>query len=233
MGTNNEGSRATIIQNGNANIFSIVLKRYAKGPDGNKETATITTTDPRPACFEGVGQKFQFDGQLHIGPCTRPVSNQEVAVTVNLIRVSKVLTSIFRQPVETLRRPSEAHIVEIAVPANSSDQTSRPRNENTWALTFPVNDTMHIEVGYMVEPEPFYRNWGTDFAMHDHQYKAPNIPDPQRANILFRFNKSVRVADLVIIQHSNGVAEVEGWVGDSKDNMRSIGTATSSLAQAA
>ena len=97
MGTNNEGSRATIIQNGNANIFSIVLKRYAKGPDGNKETATITTTDPRPACFEGVGQKFQFDGQLHIGPCTRPVSNQEVAVTVNLIRVSKVLTSIFRQ----------------------------------------------------------------------------------------------------------------------------------------
>jgi hypothetical protein len=69
--------------------------------------------------------------------------------------------------------------------------------------------------------------------MHDHQYKAPNIPDPQRANILFRFNKSVRVADLVIIQHSNGVAEVEGWVGDSKDNMRSIGTATSSLAQAA
>jgi hypothetical protein len=123
---------------------------------------------------------------------------------------------------------ADPKIVAIATTVGGSDSNSAPRNENTWNITFPIRDVNHIGIGYVVEPEPFHRNWvqGADFTMHDHA-GTPGVPDPSRAVITYRFNKPARVVEVMLIQHGNGVTQIEGYVGDNDNAMQSIGKAPS------
>jgi hypothetical protein len=69
----------------------------------------------------------------------------------------------------------------------------------------------------------------TDFVMHDHMYVAPGVPDPRRANITYRFDAPAKISEVLIVQHTNGIAQVEGFIGDDEKNLKSIGFANSTL----
>jgi hypothetical protein len=127
-------------------------------------------------------------------------------------------------------RISNPRIVEVSVPPDSSDGPSWSSNQNVWTESFPIKDVNQIGIGYVVEPEPFQRSWSeADFVMHDHMYISPGVPDPRRANITFRFSKSVKIGEVLIIQHANGIGQIEGFIGNDEKNMKSLGRASSTL----
>jgi MYXO-CTERM domain-containing protein len=60
-----------------------------------------------------------------------------------------------------------------------------------------------------------------NFGLHSHIYDAANIPT--NAVITFGFTEPAVVDSLNVVQHSNGVTRVEGFVGNTLNSMTSIG----------
>lgn len=122
-------------------------------------------------------------------------------------------------------------IVSASAPPDSSDLYAWAFDTGIYSIAFPIKDPEHIGIGYIVEPEPFHRTWSpmTDFVMHDHMYVAPGVPDPRRANITYRFDAPAKISEVLIVQHTNGIAQVEGFIGYDEKNLKSIGFANSTL----
>ena len=122
-------------------------------------------------------------------------------------------------------------IVSESAPPDSSDMYARAFDTGIYSITFPIKDPEHIGIGYIVEPEPFHRTWSpmTDFVMHDHMYVAPGEPDPRRANITYRFDAPAKISEVLIVQHTNGIAQVEGFIGYDEKDLKSTGFANSTL----
>jgi hypothetical protein len=121
--------------------------------------------------------------------------------------------------------PVEASsIVEISIPVNSNDATSHPRIDNVWTWT-ATNPLTYAGIGYIIDPICAVPPQNlSDFSLHDHGYISPYVPDPSRAVVTYRFDQSVIVDKLTIIQHTNGITAIEGFAGDSLGSLTSIGT---------
>lgn len=140
-----------------------------------------------------------------------------------MIRVSQATTAVARSA-------TEPKIVSVSVPPDSSDLFAWSYDTKIWSTQFPIRDAQHIGIGYVVEPEPFFHKWSpADFVMHDHMYLAPGVPDPRRANITYRFSAPARISEVLIIQHENGIGQIEGFVGNDETDLQSIGRANSTL----
>ena len=127
---------------------------------------------------------------------------------------------------DTTPSPPLIHaIVGISVPADSFDSPSLPGNDNAWSVAappFPFNDALGI--GWLINPqEPELYSL---MSMIDHKYvdSDHNIPDPSRSVVTFKFDHPVVVGQLELIQHQNGITQIEGLVGDSLDALTSVGT---------
>jgi hypothetical protein len=128
------------------------------------------------------------------------------------------------------RQTIESKIVGVLVPPDSSDGPSWSYDAGVWSTEFPIRDVNRIGIGYVVEPEPFHRTWSpADFVMHDHMYLAPGVPDPRRANITYHFSKPAKISEVLIIQHTNGIGQIEGFIGNDENHLQSIGRANSTL----
>ncbi|MDA9475059.1 hypothetical protein XI03_11220 [Bradyrhizobium sp. CCBAU 65884] len=121
-------------------------------------------------------------------------------------------------------------IQTIQIPANSCDADCMPLRHNKWQIDFPIVDPARIGIGYLVEPAPFVFT-PVPFAMHDHHYSSNNTPDSARANVTYRFTAAAIVRDLIVVQHTNGITEIEGAVSDTgaAGSWQSIGIAKSRL----
>jgi hypothetical protein len=129
-----------------------------------------------------------------------------------------------------LQQNGEPRIVGVSVPTDSSDGPSWSYDMGVWSIEFPLRDVNQIGIGYVVEPEPFHRTWSpADFVTHDHMYLAPGVPDPRRANITYRFSKPAKISEVLIIQHTNGIGQIEGFVGNDENSLQSLGRANSTL----
>ena len=122
-------------------------------------------------------------------------------------------------------------IEEVRVAPNSQDSDCHPRRENAWEIRFPIHAIAKIGIGFLVEPEPFVPIWqqGRDFVLHDHVYTRDYVPPEDRAVIDFRFDGPAQVQELLVVQHTNGITQIEGWLGDAAGAMRPLGVATSLL----
>ena len=128
------------------------------------------------------------------------------------------------------RQAVEPKIVGVSVPADSSDGPSWSYDASVWRTEFPIRDVKQIGIGYIVEPEPFHRDWSpADFVMHDHMYLANGVPDPRRANITYNFDKPAKISEVLIIQHTNGIGQIEGFIGNDETHLQSLGRANSTL----
>ena len=108
---------------------------------------------------------------------------------------------------------------------------SYPVRDNVWSVTappYPLN--VNLGIGYAINPDvpiPYEL-----FVFHDHDdlagqppvMLAPHIPDPERAVVTYTFNEPTVVDQLEIIQHQNGITQVEGFVGNSLDSLTSMGS---------
>jgi hypothetical protein len=154
------------------------------------------------------------------------------SVTMNLDTIAQrlYLRGVMMAATPASSRAAEPKIVEVSVPPDSSDASSLSSDQNVWAETFPIRDVNQIGIGYIVEPEPFHRSWSpADFVMHDHMYLSPGVPDPKRANITYRFSKPAKIGEVLVIQHANGIGQIEGFIGNDEKHMKSIGYANSTL----
>ncbi|MBA2400939.1 MAG: hypothetical protein H0V72_20000 [Bradyrhizobium sp.] len=123
------------------------------------------------------------------------------------------------------------HIKSVRIREGSSDEVCWPRDQQVWELDFPIANTARIGVGYLVEPERFV--WSQmPYTLHDHKYSAQNAPDTNRAWVIYEFTAATSVKDVIVIQHANGVVEIDGALGDTPDpngQWRSLGVAQSRL----
>ena len=69
-----------------------------------------------------------------------------------------------------------------------------------------------------------------DFALHQNNdiqpsplYAAPNVPDPATAVVTYTFDQAEVISGVEIVQHVNGITEVEGFLGDSTNTLVSLG----------
>ena len=62
------------------------------------------------------------------------------------------------------------------------------------------------------------------FSLHDHAYIAPYVPDPSRAVVTYVFDEAIVVNQIHVVQHSNGIQEIQASVGNSLGSLSSIGT---------
>ncbi|MEA2839094.1 MAG: hypothetical protein QOF41_424 [Methylobacteriaceae bacterium] len=113
-------------------------------------------------------------------------------------------------------------IKSVSAPVGSCDADCAPVRANTWRTDFPLADPARVGIGYAVEPSPFVFT-PTMFAIHDHHYTAPNVPDAARATITYEFSTAAQVKDFLIVQHTNGIVEIEGFAADTPAAVSSAG----------
>ena len=117
---------------------------------------------------------------------------------------------------------SAQRIQSVSVPVGSMDATSHPLDDNAWTVSAPPFP-FDVQKGIGVLVNPLLLPGNDNFVLHDHQYVEPHVPDPARAVITFRFDQSVAVSRIEVVQHQNGIAQVEGFVGDSLEALTTIG----------
>lgn len=139
---------------------------------------------------------------------------------------NKTKAGLFLGVVALILIPSaHAAIIGIEKPVGSNDGVSRPVSDGVWSVSFRPNlVTTNSGIGYIINSSYDTTQSGKDFAIHDHNYTSPFIPDPNRAVVTFTFDEPTVVSGLTVIQHENGVTKIEGFIGDSADSMVSIGS---------
>lgn len=110
---------------------------------------------------------------------------------------------------------AKAALTLVAIPVNSMDGASYPTIDNVWSDD-PSDG--YTGIGHLVDP-----TIDSIFAMHDHQYVAPNVPDPSRAIVTYGFDVPTNVSSIDIVEHVNGISLIEAFVGNSLGSMTSIG----------
>jgi Ca2+-binding RTX toxin-like protein len=114
-------------------------------------------------------------------------------------------------------------LVGVSVPVGSSDAGDHPLNDNVWSVSgTPINDQLGI--GYLVNPDYAADVSSNVFSLHDHVYVGPYEPDPSRAVITFQFDTPVNIQDLLVVEHANGVTELEAFAGNSLDSLVNVGS---------
>ena len=116
-----------------------------------------------------------------------------------------------------------ASIVGVSVPVNSHDAISHALTDNVWSVSappFPLD--INTGIGFLINPSLPVLN-SSEFSLHDHVYTSPHIPDPTRAVVTYQFDTQAAVDQVEIIQHTNGISRIEGFVGNSLGSLTSIG----------
>lgn len=109
-----------------------------------------------------------------------------------------------------------ASIIGVSLPVNSMDATCTPLDSGVWNSE-PLN--INNGIGYWVNP-----SLSGGFVMHDHVYVSSYAPDPTRSVITYKFDTAVVVSQVQIYQHTRGISQIEGKVGNSLASLTSIGS---------
>ena len=114
---------------------------------------------------------------------------------------------------------ASAQAANIAAVSTTSGAAEAPAHAGAGITSDPLD--INQGVGFIVNP--VWSIGSSDFALHSHVYIGSNIPDPSVAWVLYRFDQPVIVSQLLLIQHQNGITELEGFAGDSPGSLTSIG----------
>lgn len=125
-----------------------------------------------------------------------------------------------------------ASVISVSIPAGSQDPLCRPSYDNVWTVNippFPFDPNRGI--GVIINPTWTSLDDNQDFALHQNnaiqpspRYAALNVPDPSAAIVTYTFDRAEVVSGVEIVQHVNGITEVEGFLGDSTNALVSLGS---------
>lgn len=114
-------------------------------------------------------------------------------------------------------RPAAAqNLIGVSIPINSMDGDCMPVRDNVWSVS-PLN--VNLGIGYLVNPTST-----PTFAMHDHHYDSPHVPDSTRAVVTYTFDSPATVNGIKFEQHANGITQIEGFAGPDVNTLTSIGS---------
>lgn len=117
---------------------------------------------------------------------------------------------------------AQAAIVGISIPVGSTEGQTYVSADNVWSVQappFPLNTNSGI--GYIVNQGP---TAPFTYTLHDHHYLSANVPDPTRATITYQFDRPTIVSSVRLVQHHNGISQVEGFIGDALGSLSSLGS---------
>jgi hypothetical protein len=112
-------------------------------------------------------------------------------------------------------------ITAVGIPEDSIDAGGHPVTDDVWRVSVPPPYPLDTStgVGYLLNPSE-----SNDYSLHDHVYAAPHVPDPNRAVVTYEFSEPAVVDQIEIVQHTNGITQIEGLVGNSVGSLVSIGS---------
>lgn len=120
--------------------------------------------------------------------------------------------------IASLPLPGSASIIDISIPLNSQDGDCYANRDNVWSVSAPPYPLSTLGIGHIIV-SPYYT-----FSLHDHHYVAPYVPDPTRAVVTYHFDVPTVVKGLEIVQHINGIGQIEGFYGNNPASLSSLGT---------
>src|SRR5262249_28733122 len=125
----------------------------------------------------------------------------------------------------------EIGIVSIEVPVNSSNAQAWPLDQHRWKVDFPLEPGEAVGIGHIIDEGDVTPQTAssTSFSMHDRRSVGPHVPDEKLANVTYTFSSPVEVSEVKLIQHTNGVTQIEGYAGDPIDTLTSIGKTWSTI----
>ncbi len=132
----------------------------------------------------------------------------------------------------------DARLASVSVPADSQNGAgNRALVEQLWTARFPVGSRRGI--GWLVNSDLPVRVAGvsaeaSEFALHvTGGYVAPHVPNPATATITFEFDRPAGIRAVEIVEHSNGISEIEvrtaNSLADLEHHSTSLGVFTGSL----
>jgi cysteine-rich repeat protein len=123
-------------------------------------------------------------------------------------------------PLEVALKPNSP-IISVSIPKNSVDEASHPFNDDVWISNFYYSELdTSLGIGNIIREAVTLDT----LTLFDHIYVSSNVPDPARAVVTFRFEEPQIVDQIEIIQHANGVTQIEGFAGNSYADFTSIGS---------
>lgn len=110
--------------------------------------------------------------------------------------------------------PCSASITGVSIPVGSQMGPTYANYDNVWSVSFPpdpLNTTLGI--GHIIDSTlgGFNLHMRSDGGM----YVADYTPDPSKAVVTYSFDAPTVVEGLEIIQHYNGITQIEGYYGYS------------------
>lgn len=123
-------------------------------------------------------------------------------------------------------RPAIGQITGVSIAPNSQDN-SRPTVDNVYSMTFTSNVAAEllIGVGIMVNPDVtnvFVGNYELNFAMHDHDYVALQVPNPDQSWFSFTFDSPRNVSSLDVFQWPDGPTRIAAYSGNDVNSLSLI-----------
>ncbi|MBL9171998.1 MAG: thrombospondin type 3 repeat-containing protein [Verrucomicrobiales bacterium] len=116
-------------------------------------------------------------------------------------------------------------IIRVAIPTGSCDADCSCVRDGVWGVAvppFPLSTA--AGVGRLVNP--VNKN---GLILHDHHYTAPHTPDPERAVITYVFDRSLPVDAVEVIQHTDGITQIAGFLGDDPKSLAPLGVSFGNL----
>jgi len=116
----------------------------------------------------------------------------------------------------------EGRIVGVWIPTNSMDGSCHALNDAVWSVQappYPLTTTNGIS--YLINQDASTLG---GFTLQDDVYVTNNVPDPTRSVVTFQFDAPVTVSNVTLIQHSNGITRIEGFIGNDTNTLVSIGS---------
>ena len=216
------GSHASVLFYSDMHQFTIILQ--SRGFTSNQGKAIITSVEKDFRCSnmsrDELESGIEYNNGISIS-CTRPDITKAIAIDVNYPDGppgEALYIAAIAPPVPT--SPAEAKVVSVQAPPDSSDGNSWPVSEKWWKASFPIVNPLQVGIGHIIEPLGFKDVIGSRFAMHDHHYVAPQVPDPNRACVTYTFDKPTEISEVKIIQHANGITKIEGFIGETADMLK-------------
>src|SRR5262249_18038515 len=149
--------------------------------NGGTDTQTIAVTvtdinDNAPVVDGPVTGNATEDGAPVALNALAKASDPDSGTTLSIVNLPATLpagVSFSTGPIPL------AQFAGISIPIGSNDGESHPVDDGVWSVSappFPINDALGI--GYLINPSYNVGLGAAEFSLHDHQYVAPNVPDP-------------------------------------------------------
>lgn len=118
-------------------------------------------------------------------------------------------------------------VVGVSIPQNSMNLWCWPLIHQVWSVYAPPGSALPDTsgIGFLVN-QSYPLNF-EEYSLHDNGTYGNQTPDPNRAVITWEFSTPQAIDQVEVVQHSNGVTQLEAFVGDDLNNLASVGEVSS------